>query len=261
MRYLLLALLPALLVLYIACPPIAELSTPANVVKTPLASDYGGTLKIEWDAVTDAEGYHIYYDGNTTADTSVTGTSISVSTPHTKIEIRAYKGSTESDPATVDAAPVVTATVTVYYISDATHPEHAIKFSADGGCIATALGSDIEFALDDTTKDNNNQVVPGFWSPDMYNPTYNDHDNGAGASLGTDFNTPKEASNPTTGDYLTRRAIVQGAVYPLWIDPTAGGWSTDDNFAKALVQSISGTTITLKVAYQKIGGLRWLVTE
>ncbi|MEO0108355.1 MAG: hypothetical protein ABIK62_04200 [candidate division WOR-3 bacterium] len=261
MRYLLLALLPALLIIFFACPPVTELGTPQNVTKQALESDNGGTLKISWDAVTDAEGYEIYFDGSTTADTTVTTTSVSISTPCKKIEIAAYKGSTKGEKATVDVAPVVTQSVTVYYISDPTNTSHAIKFSADGACIATVLGSDIEFVLDDTTTDNNGNRVPGFWSPDMYATPYNGHDNGAGASLGSNFNTVTAAPNPTTGDYLTRRAIVEGGVYPLWIDPTANNWSSDDHFAKALVQSISGTTITLKVAYQKVGGLRWLVTE
>jgi hypothetical protein len=251
-----LPLLAALLLAIVACQTIPELSTPV-ITKTTPDTDKGGTLRLNWTSIANAEGYHIYYDGHTTADTSITGTQIDISTPRTKIEVAAYKGSTVSEKALVDATPV-TATVTVYFISVATHPEHALTFSADGSCIATALGSGIEFVLDDTTT-YQGSTFPGFWSPDMYPTPYNTHDNSAAPSAGTDFNAVTAA--PAPGTYLTRREITQGPVYPLWVDPDGLGYTTDDHFAKALVQSIDvNGTITLKVAYQKIVGLRWLKT-
>ena len=40
---------------------------------------------------------------------------------------------------------------------------------------------------------------------------------------------------------------------------TSATWSTEDNFAKARVDSIVGAKVAVTTAYQKIEGLRWLV--
>jgi hypothetical protein len=53
--------------------------------------------------------------------------------------------------------------------------------------------------------------------------------------------------------------LVDSTYYLRMSADTSGTWSTGDNFAKARVDSIVGDKVTLKTAYQKIAGLRWLV--
>lgn len=258
MRYLL-PLLAVALVLLVGCPAIVTLETP-TVTKTALDTDSGGTLRLSWTAVASATEYYIYYDGHTTKDTSITGTQIDVTTPCSKIEVTAHTSSAESDPASIDCKAVTTSSITVYYTSDATHAEHAVGFTTDGTCTAMDFSTptSIDFVFDDTTT-YQGSTVPGFWSPDMYADPYNSKDNSVVAASGTDFDALEIATAP--GTYMTRLAITSGALYSAWIDPLNDAWTTDDHFAKIKVEQISGTTITLKAAYQKIGGLRWLVSQ
>jgi len=259
----LLPFLAAALVLLVRCNSVTSLSTPGSLVVT--VTDNGGTLQVSWGAVTSATGYNIYYDGHTSKDTSVTGTQISISDPHTKIDITATNGSTESGKATVDATPVLTSSVTAYFTSNTTYHTNGIGFAGDGSCIAIDLSqqtnwSSVNFVLEDTVKVSGS-TVPGFWSPDMYATHYNDQDNGIGASTGTDFNAL--SIDPAPGSYQTRQAITQNGVYPLWISTSSSGWSANDHFAKAYItQYNTDGTVQFEVAYQKnISGLRWLVTQ
>jgi hypothetical protein len=259
----LLPFLAALLVLLVRCNPITSLSAPGSLVVT--VTDNGGTLQVSWAAVTSATGYNIYYDGHTTKDTSITGTQISISTPHTTIDITATNGSTESGKATVDATPVVTSSVTAYFTSATSWHTNGIGFAGDGSCIAIDLSqqtnwSSVNFVLEDTVTVSGS-TVPGFWSPDAYGAPYNSQDNAIAPSTGTDFNAL--SIDPAPGTYQTRQAITQNAVYPLWISTSSTGWSSNDHFAKAYITQV-GTdgTVQLEVAFQKnISGLRWLVTQ
>jgi hypothetical protein len=57
-------------------------------------------------------------------------------------------------------------------------------------------------------------------------------------------------------------AIMTDSTYYLRVSSdTTGtqGWRTADNFAKVRVDSIVGAKVAVTTAYQKIGGLRWLV--
>jgi hypothetical protein len=62
--------------------------------------------------------------------------------------------------------------------------------------------------------------------------------------------------------YSTQVGIGANGVYALWLS-NSQSWTSSDHFCKTKiisVEQVSGTQkVTLKVAYQKIGGLRWLV--
>jgi len=257
MRYLL-PFLAAALVLIVACTTPVTLDKP-QVSAATVPADSGRTLHLSWDVVANAAGYNVYFNGATTKDTSITGTTITISTPYSKVEVEAYKGSDVSDKALVDCKGVTTASVTVYYTSYAGDTHHAFGFDANGNCVAydlTATNS-MDFVFEDV--EVSTPPVVGLWSPDMYPTPYNAKDNGVAAAAGTDFDALKIA--PTTeGNYVTRSAVVSNTIYPLWLDPTGNGWSTDDHFAKVHL-TIDGSTVTMKAGYQKIGGLRWFVTQ
>jgi len=253
MRYLL-PVLGALLVLIVAC------ETPVTLEKPKVdwnVKDQGGTLELVWDVVPDADGYKVYYDGSTSADTALTTTKIEITEPKKSIKIEAYNG-TEVADSTVNVA--ATATVTTLSVNgvSAGITNAAYGFNTTTGIASAmdaAVSQNVDFVMEDRAPD-----PMSFWSPTSYDPILNAKDNAASLAAGvTDLNALKICNAP--GNYNTKTQISQNAVYCLWIDVTGDGYSTDDHFGKALVNSINGTAVTLKVAYQKIAGLRWIYTE
>jgi len=253
MRYLL-PVLGALLVLIVACQPVVTLDKP----KVSWAvKDQGGTLELSWDAVTDADGYKVYFDGSTTADTTLTTTKLAITSAKKTIKVEAYSGS-ETNDSTLNVTGLVTSTVTVHGIS-VPGVDNAFGFNTTTGIGAPVDLGNAPLAADFIMEDRAPDPM-SFWSPTSYNPAYNSKDNAAALASGiTDFNALRDC--PTPGNYNTKTAISANAVYSLWIDVTGDGYSTDDHFAKAQVTSVSGAAVTLKVAYQKIAGLRWVATE
>jgi hypothetical protein len=220
-------------------------------------ADQGGTLVLTWNAVDGADGYKIYSDGKSTPDTTILGTTISITDPKKSVTVEAYNSDYAADSTISLSATATVTTLNVHGIS-AGLTDDAFGFSTTTG-IAVAMdavvGPDIDFVMEDRAPD-----PMSFWSPTSYNPVYNNKDNAASVATGiTDFNALKICAAP--GNYFTKLQISENAVYSLWIDVTGDGYSTDDHFAKSQVVSISGTAVTLKLAYQKVGGLRWLVTE
>lgn len=251
MRYLL-PLLGALLVLIVACQAPVTLEKP-NVSWT--VKDEGATLELSWSAVTGATGYKVYFDGNTTADSTLTATTIAISTPHKSIKVEAYSGSEVAD-SSISTIATAGQTLTVYAISDPTHNDCSFGFTSDGTAAAydvtnTANYPKIDYIVEDRT------VPMSFWSPNEYTPAYNQKIDGSLAA-GTDFDALLTA--PTSGTYTTKTEFLQNSVYALWMG-TSTTWTTSDHFAKVKVETVSGTTVTLKLSYQPIGGLRWLITE
>ena len=97
-----------------------------------------------------------------------------------------------------------------------------------------------------------------FWSP--HHANINNEVNSTANSGITDFDGLNIADGP--GVYTTQTDIVLNSVYSFWIDPTNNGWdNTTDHFGKIKVIGINGTRVTMKLAYQPIPGLRWLVTD
>lgn len=244
----LLPVLGALLILIVACPPIEPLDTP-NVTATALTG--GDTLRLTWTAISGASGYYVYLDG---VKNTVSGTSFDVGTPAKVIEVTAYSGSTESDKWTLNTQVVTTATLDVAMVGN-TNPNQAFYFNTSGTALAIPLtqATDIDFVMD------TDGTSPELRSPDAYTPPYNSEDNASATTTTTDFDTYETAEAP--GVYMTARVISSGAVYALWIDPTNNGWSTYDHFAKVKVEGISSQVVTVTLGYQKVGGLRWVISQ
>jgi len=254
MRYLL-PVLGALLVLIVAC------QTPVTLDKPKVdwtVKDQGGTLKLSWDAVTDAEGYKVYFDGNSTADTTLTATSIEITDPKKSIKVEAYNG-TETNDSTIVLTVVTTATLAVHGLS-VVGTDNSFGFNTTTGTgiavdVSSGTAADADFIMEDRDPD-----PMSFWGPSAYPSPVNTKGNASVVATGiTDFNALKTA--PAPGSYNTETQISQNAVYSLWIDVTNNNWSLDDHFGKAQVVSISGAAVTLKLGYQMIPGLRWVVSD
>jgi hypothetical protein len=245
-------LVPLLAALLVALVSVScNKGTLARPSVTFCAIDSGGTLRLRWSAVTDAEWYTITTDDSvyTTTDTSW-----DVASPSVTIEVRAVDGDKESAPATVKARIVETSNVRVFGISDTdTTHHHALGFDADGKATTYSLASGNmskwDFIVDDADFPSEVHLVsPGEWSP---------KGNSVMNAATTAYDDAVLAAAPGTG-YATHCALATGNVYFMWLDPANDGWSMDDHYAKAKVISISGPLVTMQIGYQKVGGLRWL---
>jgi len=245
---LIVALAAAMLFVGTSCDTIVTLDKP-NV--TYVAINAGGTLRLSWTAVTDAESYEITTDDSTF---TVTSTSFDVESPSANIEVRAVNGNDKSDPYTIDCEVVETLTFEVYGTSDpdTTH-RSAFGFGADGSMTSYSITQTNYPAMDFYADDKNFTVMT------LVNPGdqgWNAKGNAVAVATSVVYDDCTLA--PPPGTYSTQQSIANDGVYYLWLDRTNNGWDATDNYAKAKVASIQGPLVTLKVGYQKIAGLRWL---
>jgi len=247
----------------VSCGGEEALDIP-NVTYT--VTDNGATLALDWDEITDADGYYIYADGaviDSIDDPAVTTYDATV--PAQVYGVSAYNVDDESATDDVDCTPVETANLTVYGNSDPA-PDHpsGIGFTATGTCVPLPLSEptnhpDIDFYFDDA-----NFAMLTIVSPSDHQPTpYNDEENATAAS-GTDYDALEIAAD--LGNYLTQRTLAANAVLSFWIDPDADLWgNVNDHFGKIKIVSITGAaapyTAVINCAYQPIAGLRWVVTQ
>ncbi len=113
-----------------ACSTTEEnqyLESPGTLTATVVNNGYA--VKLQWDAVADADGYYLY-QGNVAVDTIEDKDSTAiVVTVNDIYKVRAYKGDLLSDPTNpVDLRPVQTDNVVLYdalAYSDTTHPSGA----------------------------------------------------------------------------------------------------------------------------------------
>jgi hypothetical protein len=257
---LIVALAAALLFVGMGCDTVVTLEKP-NVSATALDTDKGGTLRLTWTAVTDAKSYEI------TTDDSVyttTATSFDVSTPSKTIDVKAVNGSDKSDPAVIDCQVVPTSSLLLYSISDASASDPSgLSFTSGGTATGLSLDPANKPSIDFVCDDKQASVTPvGLINAGDYtswNPPSAKKNVLMDAGT-TDFDAFREAAS--TG-YTSQLKTDNNGVYILWLS-TSNTWTVNDHFCKIKILSIeqiSGTyyKITLQAAYQKIGGLRWLL--
>jgi hypothetical protein len=247
------AILGTLLLLVISCTSPVTLLTP-TVNYAPIND--GANLHLTWLAVTNATAYNVYVDGVKTEIASGTY-SFDVAGPARLIQVSAIATSSESDKWSLTTAVQKTANVTVYTRDDVQQINHAFYFDTTGKAVAIPLSrpSDIDFVLDTSQTITNIELR----SPNSYTPKYNTKSNSSAIASGTNIDDLRIA--PAAGVYSAVRSISLDSIYSLWLDPGANGWSADDHFAKIKVEGISGTAVTFTVDYQKIPGLRWLISN
>lgn len=247
------ALAAALILLGTGCDTLVTLDKPTVTYE---AIGDGGTLRLSWTAITDAKSYEITTDDSVYTTTS---TSFDVTAPTSEIKVVAVNGSDESDPATIDCKVVETSSIVLYGISDVdpTHPS-GLAFTASGAASAMSLDDANKAALDFVCDDVNLTPV-GLVNAGDYSWPQNAKLDAVLDAATTDFDGYTLAG--ARGSYTTQLGIAANGVYALLLT-ASGTWSVNDHFGKAKIVSIedvSGTQkVTLNVAYQKIGGLRWL---
>jgi len=246
-----------LLLLGIGCDTVVTLDAPTV---TTAAIDNGAKLRLSWTAVTDAKDYDIVTDDTTYTTEEL---SFDVTTPSATIKVYAVNGDDKSDATTIDCQVVETATLVLYGITDPdpNHPS-GLAFAADGAASALSLGDANKAALDFVCDDEQASVLPiGLINAGDYGWAQNAKGNAVAVASGTDYDAATIADAP--GAYSTQEGIAVSGLYFLWLDPTNNNWDVQDHFAKAKVVSIEDVggakKVTLKLGYQKVGGLRWLV--
>jgi hypothetical protein len=237
------------------CDTIVTLDKPV-VSAVALDTDKGGTLRLTWTAITDAKSYEITTDDSTYTTTS---TSFDVTTPSATVEVAAVNGNDKSDAAVIDCKVVETSSLILYDKTDPdpTHPS-GLAFTTSGSASAMSLEAanqpSLDFVCDKVT------VTPvGLVNAGDYGWATNTKLNTLMDAGTTDYDAFKEAAS--TG-YITQLSTATNGVYALWMSSSTA-WTASDHFGKAKIISIEDvggySKVTMTVAYQKIGGLRWLV--
>jgi hypothetical protein len=213
----------------------------------------GDGLDLSWDADANADGFIIYHDG--VAVDTVVGTSYTDTDPCKVVGVTAYAGSEESAADEIDCTPATTTSLTIYGLGDAdTTHFSGLYFNATSGTALTASAKaanapTIEYVFDDLNYATMTLVNSGYiW------PT-NNKVNTSGAD-GTDFDAVTKCL--LTG-YSEVTTLGINSVYDLWIS-NSQTWTDTDHYGKVKIEGITGHVATITVAYQLIGGLRWIVT-
>lgn len=247
----------SLVLLFTQCEDII----PNSPNVTYEAINDGATLRLSWTQVTDADGYKIYLDGALKTTLGTSATSYDVSDACQTIEVKSYTGTSESDAWELDLTPVIS-TISVYGMSDPdTLHQSGFGFASDGSAIlysVTNQASSIDFYMDDRSPLTSMNIRG---ASDPGGPVTNTtKENAISNQTGVDFDAIDTALAP--GNYATRRQISTSAVYGLWVDRGVAqfGWDKTDNFAKIKITAVTGAKVDVKIAYQKVGGIRWLIT-
>ncbi|MGB9720282.1 MAG: hypothetical protein ACPL28_02215 [bacterium] len=248
----------AMLLAFIGCENEVTLETP-DVSFTVATGDNGGTLTLDWDEITDADGYYIYADG--VKIDSVTTTSYDATTPAALYEVSAYAGSDESGKDQVDCGAVETGSIVVYGSGD-TSPDHpsGFGFNAAGNATTYSISDQSNWPYIDYWIHSVSANEQEFASPNQASTPFNDEVNTTKNSGETNYDAVTICDAP--GGYTAPTTINANAVYYFWIDPDNDGWGTgNDHFGKIQVVGVNGYAVTMKIAYQAIAGLRWCVVE
>ena len=256
-RILGLAFVCAALIMLVGCNGVTLDAPDVDYTVT----DDGATLALDWIAIADADGYYIYADGEVvdTLDDPETIT-YDADVPAAEYSVSAFAGEDESALTDIDCAPVVTSNVTVYGLSDpdTAHPS-GLSFTSSGTAVPLSVKQsnylDLDYIFDDL-----NFATLTLASPNAYSPPYNAEKNMSVDAGVTDFDAIDIADAP--GGYTTQTTLAANAVYSLFMDQDDDNWDTDsDYFGKMKVESISGSTVVITVAYQTMTGLRWVFTQ
>ncbi|MEO0130135.1 MAG: hypothetical protein ABIK76_00360 [candidate division WOR-3 bacterium] len=254
-KYIKLIFLISLFIIFIGCEQVVERPEKPTVSYQPI--DNGAKLRLTWTQVANADGYYIYVDGIRDTSLPSTVTSYDISGPAKLIEVSAYKKNEESQRWSLDLTPEVSE-VSVYGASDP-DPNHPSGLQlTDNGAIPLAISNQANWPnLDYIFEDRNRPV--SIMNPGDYTPPFNTKGNAISSLASGNFDNENMA--PAPGNYLTQREIAVNGVYYLWLDRDNNNQTTNDNFGKILIKAISGTRIDIKVAYQKVPGLRWVKTQ
>jgi len=222
--------------------------------------DDGGSLELTWDEIEGADQYYIYVDGELIDSTTNTTYTVTEDNAGAEIKVEAV-GADKSETLDI-AGEVVQSSVNDWGEYNSAY-KSAVGFT-DGSAVTYSIldssnFSSFEIILDDGDYGGVDASEIDFCSPNVYSPSYNEHDNGF-----ADWSGGIVAPEP--GNYYTiypgSGGIVQGNSYAAWLDPAADGWTTTDHFVRIDITGVGGDgNVTATFYYQTIGGLRWIPVD
>lgn len=252
---------------FIGCPGPPEAETPENFRYTGVTPD-GGGLVLAWDEVADADKYIVYSD-DTPVDT-VTTTTATITVPAKVVKVTSVVDGDESDPATLDVAPVERTGQELWERSAEGHSAYGWNTQTgigdDYSILDATSFSEFDFYLDDLTAGTVNPAEIYFVQP-AYN-AFGDPFNNVGTGFhraGVSYDDLDIGPAPEVNYYEPRseNPIVGGVTYVFWVDhANDDALGPDDFFVKVLVTAVgSDGKVQFEYAFQKIAGLRWVKTK
>lgn len=228
---------------------------PARPTVMSTSIDTGAALRLSWAAVAGAEFYEITTEHSTDTTTAL---SWDITTPTGTVQVFAIKDSVKSDPATIDCKVVETSGLVLYGKSDPdpNHPS-GLAFASAGSASMLSLDDANKASIDYVCDDESISPV-GLVNAGDYGWPQNDKLNRLMDAGTTDYDAFDEAA---ASGYDSQHVLATNGVYVFWLSSSTT-WTTDDHFCKARIYSIENVggfqKVTLRVGYQRIGGLRWL---
>jgi hypothetical protein len=239
---------------------------PPENIKYETANDIdgkpGGSLRFTWAPYSDSVGISV--DGVLAVVVSSSSNEAYVYVPGTHIEVSAIlDGKMAGYSRSFDFPLIETPSIDVWSIYDP-DPNHlsGFGFGTNGTCAAYSLWdqehfSDIDFYID---AEENKATLLCFASPHLHTSYPLNTKHNSTCQVGSSYSTLKILPAPTSENFSYATPIQNNGVYGFWLDDD-GAYDTTGHFVKAQVIGIDGDKVNLKLAYQMIGGLRWVVLE
>jgi hypothetical protein len=238
---------------------------PVENLQYQVIEDYdmkqGGALHLTWEKPDSSQPdeYSVWVDG--VSQVPVKETEDYVFIPCEQIEVFAVYGDEKSDPKALEF-DAIESYFELWTIDDTTHP-NGFAFTDYGTPVAYSAHNKENWPhFDFYLEYVNGKLVLA--SPNSFLPApLNEKDNGISAE--DEIYDDIEIVFPVEeGNYLNIQEIRINKCYGLWIDTGNNGYSLDDHFAVVFVDMINpegnGCKVEMKIKYQMIPGLRWVVT-
>jgi hypothetical protein len=232
--------------------------SPTKPVVSLTPRNLGALLRLTWHPLPQADSYRVTVDDSAIMTTDTTQ---DVESPARLISVCAYYATTKGEESYVDCTPAVSV-ITVNANSDPDPMDPcAFGFTMNGTCPIYSLDEQNRPHLDFVVDDISSSWV-GLVNAGDYGWPQNHKVNRLMDAGTLYFDTFDFAAG---SGYTTQLNIAANGVYALWLSDSAH-WTPNDHFCKTkviLIEQPSGTyyRVTLKVAYQKVGGIRWLKTN
>ncbi|MEA3311021.1 MAG: hypothetical protein U9Q76_02245 [candidate division WOR-3 bacterium] len=216
----------------------------------------GGGVRLSWDAPLSAvppDKYVVSSDWEVLDTVYIT--EYYIYTPLDEIEVYAVYGREVSRAEEIRFGAVYWIDIELWTVDDPdpSHP-NAFGFNDIGEPVTYFIANqddwpDIDYYL---------EFGPALASPQNHTPPLNSKNCMVSDEQTSHFGGLDIVSPATKSNYASSQEIHFNQVYGLWLDYKNDGCSSDDHFGKVYVEESYAERVSLYIAYQPIGGLRWV---